>query len=475
MGFFEWRNPNLVSFSGVRQAFFNGTSSPRELLEQCIDRLTEAESRVHAFVEVDLAAARTAADAATRRYRDGQPLSDIDGCPFGVKDIIATRRFATRMGSPSHRDHRPFTDAACVHALLSSGAVLVGKTVTTEFAIGLARETSNPFDPQRTPGGSSSGSAAAVGAGMLPVALATQTQASILRPASYCGAYGFKPTHGTLRLDGTHIMSPTSDHLGVIGGSLQDIWLTASQMALAVGGNGTRPLQRGGQPLVAQKPRRLVRLYTSGWDEMGRINGATRGALPISDDAAASQLPASASQQVFDAFVERLSMGGVEVIDRHGNAELAQLEAFLNSILDQALDLIVYEMQWPFRDYVERFGEVIGPRIHQMVAQGAGMSPEHYRDLLEAREQVQARLSQVLVALQADGFVLPASSGPAPLGLAYTGSRTLPSFATLAGFPSITLPGLMAEGLPFGVQLFHLAGRDADLCDLAHWIDSYSA
>ncbi|MDO9025933.1 amidase [Zwartia sp.] len=445
-----WTNPKLISFAQKRQNFLSGQSTPRDLLEECAANIAALEPTVQAFVSIDLEAARRAADASTARYRAGKPLSLVDGCPVGVKDIITNSDFPTQMGSPAYAGYQTPHDAACVYALRSAGAIIVGKTVTTEFAIGSSRQTTNPFDVTRTPGGSSSGSAAAVGAGMLPVALATQTQASTLRPASYCGAYAFKPTYGAFRMDGVHIMSPTSDHVGVIGASVQDVWETASRIALSVGGSGYPFMQRAGEPIVAAKPGRLIRLFTRGWSEME-----------------------AAAQEAFDEMVRHLSKADISIVDRHTHKEIERLEQTLESCLDRALELVVYEMQWPFQDYIDRYGDKIGPRIHRMVEQARSMSRADYADLLQMRRDVQRQLTIVANELEADGFLLPSSSGPAPVGLEYTGSRTFPSFANLAGFPAVGLPKLSVGGLPFGIQLFHLEGRDGDLCAYAQWIDEH--
>ncbi len=443
-----WKNDRLISFSSRRKAFLTGQSNPRDLLEECLANIAAFEPAVQAFVVMDIEAARRSADASTKRYLAGQPLSLMDGCPMGIKDIIATCDFPTQMGSPAYEGHQTLHDAACVYALRSGGAVIVGKTVTTEFAIGSSRQTTNPFDVTRTPGGSSSGSAAAVGAGMLPVALATQTQASTLRPASYCGAYGFKPSFGVFRIEGVHIMSPTCDHVGVIGASVDDVWETASRMALSVGGSGRAFMQGAGEPLIPAKPATAIRLYTSGWQEM--------------------QAPA---QQAFDDSMVRLSQAGIRILDRHTDEAIEKLEKTLESCLSCALEIVAYEMQWPFRDYVERYGDKIGPRIHEIMGLAQGMSRTHYEGLLEMRRDLQRQISHVAKALDAEGFLLPASSGPAPVGLAHTGSRTFPCFATLMGLPAVSLPKLSVDGLPFGIQMFHLEGRDRDLCAHAQWID----
>src|SRR3954470_11273092 len=249
----------MNSFAHAVPDFLSGKSTPRELLERCLERVASREGEVKAFVVLNIEAARVAADAATARYRAGKPLSSVDGCPIGIKDIMDTRDLPTQMGSPAFKGWQPAYDAACVHALREGGAVIVGKTVTTAFACGATNVTRNPHDPERTPGGSSSGSGAAVGGGMLPVALGTQTQGSVLRPAAYCGAFGFKPTHGVLPMQGVHPITLTHDHLGVIGATLDDIWRVASHISLTQGSPGPPPLNGAAQTApAARAPRRLI-------------------------------------------------------------------------------------------------------------------------------------------------------------------------------------------------------------------------
>ncbi|MGA2395325.1 MAG: amidase, partial [Candidatus Lustribacter sp.] len=210
------------------EAFRAGSDTPRALLERCIAVIDAREREVMAFEYLDLAGARRAADASTERYARGTPLSSIDGLPVGVKDIIETADMPTGMGSPLFAGYRGGRDAASVVALREAGAVIVGKTVTTEFASQVAGKTHNPWDLARTPGGSSSGSAAAVACGMLRAGLGTQVIGSILRPASYCGCVGYKPTVGGINRGGSLDPHSQSTH-GVLAASLGDAWRVARE------------------------------------------------------------------------------------------------------------------------------------------------------------------------------------------------------------------------------------------------------
>ena len=186
-------------------------------------RLDALEPQIGAFVNLNIPAARAAADASTARWRAGKPLSPIDGMPIGIKDVIETADMPTQLGSPLFEGWRSMKDAASVAALRAAGAVILGKTVTTEFAMSFPRGTRNPWNPARTPGGSSSGSAAAAAAGVISAGLGTQVIGSVLRPASYCGAFGFKPTAHALNRTGSHdpqSQSCTGDHRRLAGGCL---------------------------------------------------------------------------------------------------------------------------------------------------------------------------------------------------------------------------------------------------------------
>jgi len=439
--------PEPVSFVRACAAFRDGRSTPRAFLEQCLAAVKRHEKSIHALVTLDVRTARKAADAATRRYKSGRPLSPIDGCPVAVKDIIATADMPTQMNSPIYRGWRPKADAACVAALRQAGAVIVGKTVTTEFAIGQSGPTRNPFDRARTPGGSSSGSAAAVACGMVPAALGTQTQGSVLRPAAYCGVIGFKPTHGALHTGGVHLLSPTSDHLGVIAGTVEDAWQVASQISLGAASPGVGLLAGALDEAPApHQPRKLIRLFTRGWTETD-----------------------SESRAAFDALIDRVKARGIDVTSRDEDSEVAELEAQFERELDGHMDLVAYEMRWPFEDYLARYGpKMIGPKIRELLARARQMTPAHYESLIATRHRLQRAAAAVLT--RCDGFITLACSGPAPRGLVFTGSRTFPSYASWLGLPAFSLPLLEVDGLPVGVQLIGRSGADSTLCSSVRWM-----
>src|SRR5215469_16656721 len=258
--------PMMRPYLAAARAFASGAQTPRQFLEQSLALLDQWEPRIGAFVCTNLPAARAAADRATARWRDGKPLSPIDGMPVGIKDIIETVDMPTEMGSPLFAGWRSEKDAANVRALREAGAVILGKTVTTEFAASEPRGTRNPWNTAHTPGGSSSGSAASVAAGIASAALGTQVIGSTIRPASFCGCFGFKPSVNALNREGCHDYQSQSC-TGILGASLEDTWQVAHEIVARVGGDAGTPGLQGPDTLPqAQRPRRLAVLETAGWD-----------------------------------------------------------------------------------------------------------------------------------------------------------------------------------------------------------------
>ena len=292
--------------------FADNNDTPRVILERCLEALERTEPDVHAFVCLDIEGARRAADASTARRRTGTPLSGVDGLPVAIKDCFDVRGFPTRVNS-AYFDDAPDakTDAAHVDALRRGGAIILGKTVTTELTMAAPGPTWNPWDLTRTPGGSSSGSAAAVAARMVPIATGSQVRGSVIRPASICGVIGFKPTFGALNRFGGVDPSPSINHLGLLGGSLADVWAVACHIATVAGGDpGCVPRFGSGTPFPpARKPQRLVRQYTAGWQH--------------TDDA---------SKAAFEAYVCGLAAAGIEILEPAASPELAAYEAATASL-----------------------------------------------------------------------------------------------------------------------------------------------
>src|SRR5271155_1710727 len=312
--------PQPMPFFAAAADFAAGRDTPREFLERCLARLEAFEPAVGAFVCHDITAARAAADRSASRWRDGRPLSPIDGMPLGIKDIIETADMPTQNGSPLFAGFRSERDAASVAALREAGGVIVGKTVTTEFAATEPRGTRNPWDPSRTPGGSSSGSAAAVGAGVIPVGLGTQVIGSTLRPASFCGCYGFKPTVGALNRGGSHD-GLSQSATGMIAASLPEAWQVAYEIVKRAGGDPGFPgLYGPATPPPPARPRQLALLETDGWAD------ASTGAKRALDEA-----------------LGRLTQAGIAIATRYDHADIAAAEAAIYGARELSFDINAWE------------------------------------------------------------------------------------------------------------------------------------
>src|SRR5271154_529800 len=337
--------PVLRPYLPATADFAAGKDSPREFLERCLAALDAWEPRIGAFVTLNLPEARAAADRSTARWRAGNPLSPIDGMPLGIKDIIETADMPTQNGSPLFAGFRSERDGASVAALREAGAVIVGKTVTTEFAWMHPRATRNPWDLTRTPGGSSSGSAAAVAVGAISVGIGTQVFGSILRPASFCGCFGFKPTFGAINRGGSHDALSQSTH-GPLAASLPEAWQVAYEISQRAGGDPGYPGLYGPPTCPApSKPRRLAVLETPGWVV------ATPGA-----------------KAAFAETSERLKSAGVTLLSRHDDEKIAVVEDAIHDARELSHNIIAWESRWPLNTYRARDASKLSQPMHDLAA-----------------------------------------------------------------------------------------------------------
>jgi Asp-tRNA(Asn)/Glu-tRNA(Gln) amidotransferase A subunit family amidase len=438
--------PALRPYMAASAGFGAGKDSPREFLERCLAAVEAWEPKIGAFVNVNVEGARDAADKSTERWRAGKPLSPIDGMPTGIKDIIETIDMPTELGSPLFAGFRSQRDAAGVVALREAGAVILGKTVTTEFAATFPRGTRNPWDVARTPGGSSSGSAAAVAAGMLSAALGTQVIGSTIRPASYCGCYGFKPTVGALNRGGSYD-GLSQSCTGTIAATLAECWQVAYEIAQRAGGDPGYPgLYGPAKAPAAAKPRRLAFLETAGWE------ASSAGAKAAVEDALA-----------------RLMAAGVEMVARRHNDKVAAVEANIAQARKRSMRINAWECRWPLNTYRDRDVSLLSKPARDRLADAEAMSLDDYRALIAEREKSRA-LYEVL-SVEIEACVSLAATGAAPRGLDSTGDPTCTVHTSYLGIPAITLPVLQDDGLPLGLQISGFAQRDAAAFAMAAWID----
>jgi Asp-tRNA(Asn)/Glu-tRNA(Gln) amidotransferase A subunit family amidase len=393
------------------QALNSGEKTPRDLLEICLRRIAASEPDLRAWVEVSPQA----------------PLADglLNGIPFGVKDIFETRGLATEYGSPLYAGRKGASDAHVVSGLRRTGAVLLGKTRTTAFASFDPAATRNPRFPGHTPGGSSSGSAAAVAAGMVPFALGTQTLGSVLRPASFCGICGFKPSFGLLSCEGVLPFAPSLDTVGLFT-------TTAAGMA---------------------------ELWSRGF--AGRCDAALLRAGLLR--AAWMQVPAEdPMQQALAAAVERLRARGVSIDEIPTPAGWDRLQSAARTINQ-------YEGARSHRARFEEFGDRIGQKLGGLVRSGLGLAPSEYDDARAHVQHMKLEVSSIFRDYPA--ILTPAASGPAPAGLGGTGDPSHNAPWTALGVPAISVP-LPVEGAPLGVQIAAAWGRDDALLAVAAQLES---
>jgi Asp-tRNA(Asn)/Glu-tRNA(Gln) amidotransferase A subunit family amidase len=445
---YDPRTQPRLSFNAATKAFRDGRDTPRAFLERCIATLERREPEVRAFVCTNLPGARAAADASSARYRAGRPLSVVDGLPLGIKDVFETEDMPTQMNSPAFSGWHTGRDAAHVYVLRRGGALMLGKTVTTEFAQGAPGRSRNPFDASRTPGGSSSGSAAAVGAGMVPVATGSQARGSIIRPASYCANYALKPTFGALNSQGTlGLGAPSQCVVGVHAATLEDCWTTAFYVASTAGGDPGYPGLSGELELRSgRKLDRVIRLDTLGWE----------GTEP-------------ATRETFEGFLRRLEALGVTVLTRHDDERIEAFERALRGIPDFMWPILLWEMRWPGWVARDRGAHLISKVVLERIERAERMTIDEYRGAVAKREGL--RMSHATISGLADACVTLCSQGAAPIGMSVGNPVFADVSSNLLG-PAIALPLLVVEDLPLGVQLVGLPDGDFKLAQHAQWLSN---
>ena len=417
--------------------------SSREVVEACLAQIEAREPEIGAFAYLDPEFVRAQAEAADEMRATGQTLGSLHGVPIGLKDIIETADMPTEHGSPIFKGFQPDSDATLVTGLKQAGAIMIGKTVTTELAVMHPGKTRNPNNIDHTPGGSSSGSAAGVAACMFPAAIGSQTGGSILRPSSFCGVYGFKPTHGRVPRPGVITQSTSLDTMGPIARSIDDLALITDAMSLY------DPRD------ISMSPR-----------STGNLMAAANGDLPATPKLAFVK---TANWELADpgthsAFDELISVLGASVDE----VDLDKLtaEASANHMTTQLAE--IGRNYGPLHD---KYPGKVSPNLVERIDKGRALSAPEYILARDRRATLNRSLSEVFQSY--DAILTPASPGPAPVTLQNTGNPIFNGLWTYLGLPAITIPVFQdAAGMPFGAQLVGPLHDDGRLLRTAKWFTS---
>ncbi|HYE91686.1 MAG TPA: amidase [Terriglobales bacterium] len=433
---------HLLSATDAAALIRDGRVTALEYVEGLLDKIREVDPQVQAWTFLDPEHARAQARDADEYRLSGRPIGPLHGVPVGLKDIIDTGDMPTENGSVLHAGRTPSKDAAVVQMLRAAGAIMMGKTVTTEFATRTPGKTRNPHNPAHTPGGSSSGSAAAVAAHMVPLALGSQTSGSTIRPASYCGVYGLKPTHGLIPRPGMFQLSRTLDHVGLFARSVEDIALLLEQVTgYDERDPDTRPRPRVPYTAIAAEEPPLPPVFafvkTPRW---AQVDADARDAF--------AELVQTLGGQVEE--IELVS-GSDEALGWHEAISGAEIAAGL-------------QREWDLGR------EGLSPALQSRIERGRAVAAVDYLHALARIPQINASLTE-LFEQRYDAILTPAAHGTAPAGLGNTGDPVFCALWTMIGMPALSVPLMTgANGLPLGVQLVGPRHGDARLLRTARWL-----
>jgi len=432
---------NWLSASDAARALRDGAISSEQLVEACLARVREADGAVQAWAHLDPEHALTQARARDRDRSEGQPTGPLHGVPVGLKDIIDTLDYPTEDGTVLHAGRTPVHDATVVAMLRAAGAVVLGKTVTTECAYFAPGKTRNPHNPEHTPGGSSSGSAAAVAAGMVPLALGSQTNGSTIRPASYCGVYGFKPTHGLVPRGGMLQLSRTLDHVGLFARTLEDLALL-------------------GEQIVGHDPR----------DPDTRVRARPAFVSVAGAEPPLPPLLAFVKTPPWDRAADDLKAGFAELVAALGDRVVEiELPESARQAWDWQRTIMEAEMAANFAAEWERGRDQLSPQLRSLLERGREARAFDYQTALARIAPLNEGFAEIFE--RCDAILTPSAPGTAPKGLDSTGDPAFCTLWTLCGMPAVSLPLMQGEnGLPMGVQLVGPRAGDARLLRTARWL-----
>jgi Asp-tRNA(Asn)/Glu-tRNA(Gln) amidotransferase A subunit family amidase len=423
----------------------SGELTSEDLVRACLDVVAAREEEIGAWTYLDPNYALEQARESDEIRRRGREVGPLHGVPIGIKDIIETEDMPTENGSPIFTGRRTARDASVVAQLREAGAVIMGKTVTTEMAVFHPGKTRNPHRPTHTPGGSSSGSAAAVAANMVPLSIGTQTNGSVIRPAAFCGVYGLKPTHGLISRRHVLVQSPPLDTIGAFARSVEDLAIAVDVLsAHDVSDSAMWRRSRGSHHKVAMEEPPVPPV-------LGFVKG------PMWSEAEA------VTKEAFAELAETLG----------SHCEEVELPPSFASIVQMHADIHLADMARHYGPLADQAPDKLSERLRSMIEAGRHVSAIAYN---HARDQQQDRY-RVLEACfdRYPALLTPAAPGPAPEGINATGNPVFCTMWTFLGTPALSMPLLEAEGLPLGVQLVGPRRDDARLLRTARWLERHLA
>ena len=438
--------PYTLTATEAVQAIASGRLSSADLVKSCLEQIADTDASIKAWAHLDPESALAQAAECDRIRKAGLGTGPLHGLPVGLKDVIDTRDMPTQRGTDIFKDRQPDKDARLVERLRESGAVIMGKTVTTELAFVHANDTRNPHNPEHSPGGSSSGSAAAVAACHVPLAVGTQTNGSVIRPASFCGTFGFKPTRGVISRAGVLKTSDSLDQVGCFGRSLEDVALLTDALA---------GYDQADSCSFA-RPRPQMR-------------AGAQAEAPVAPDLVWFNLP----------FYDRLSPDAHEgmeaVLDVLGPriTRMAAADTLANLVAVQAR-IHEYEICQHQAAVFDANFEDLSRELQLIVARGRKISEAEYTDALAVKASAQTFFDELFVEF--DAIIAPCATGEAPKFGSGTGDPIFCTLWTLAGLPCVSLPLLVGDNnLPIGVQLIGPIEKDDRLLRTARWLQLHLA
>ena len=432
---------NELSATGALEKIRGGEITSVELVQACLDRIEQVDGDIEAWAHLDPEYALEQARARDTQRQTGAPLGPLHGIPVGIKDIFDTRDLPTENGTVIDSGRQPISDCKVVSLLIEAGAVILGKTVSTELAVFGPGKTKNPHNPKHTPGGSSSGSAAAVASFMVPLAVGTQTNGSVIRPASFCGVVGFKPTHGLIPRTGILPLSAFLDTVGVFARTVEDAARIAEVLVAHDSGDpGTAPRARPRLSAIATEDPPMTPILTF-------------AKTPVWDQA---------DKETQEAFGELTDVLGEE-------CDSLDLPGQFDKIIEMHRDIMNVDLAKHLAGYYEHGKDKLTDILKGMIEDGRKVTAADYNMALDWRESLNLFLDKLFEDY--DAIITPAAAGEAPAGLDATGNPIFNTLWTYLGTPAITLPLMEGpNGLPVGVQLIGQRGDDARLLRTASWL-----